>query len=36
MRGILGRTLGAPEDAIDLTYPSTSNPAYPSTPEKER
>ncbi len=24
MRGILGQTLGVPEDAIDLTYPSTS------------
>jgi hypothetical protein len=25
MRGILGQTLGVPEDAIDLTYPSTSS-----------
>ena len=24
MRGILGQTLGVSEDAIDLTYPSTS------------
>jgi hypothetical protein len=23
MRGILGQALGVPEDAIDLTYPST-------------
>ncbi len=25
MRGILGQTLGVPEDAIDLTYPATSH-----------
>jgi hypothetical protein len=24
MRGILGQALGVPEDAIDLTYPPTS------------
>jgi len=24
MRGILGQALGVPPDAIDLTYPSTS------------
>jgi hypothetical protein len=24
MRGILGQALGVPQDAIDLTYPSTS------------
>jgi hypothetical protein len=23
MRGILGQALGVPQDAIDLTYPST-------------
>jgi hypothetical protein len=25
MRGILGQALGVPRDAIDLTYPSTSD-----------
>jgi hypothetical protein len=24
MRGILGQTLGVPEDAVDLTYPAAS------------
>jgi len=36
MRGILGQALGVPPDTIDLTYPSSTNPAYPSTPEEER
>jgi len=35
MRGILGQAFGVPPDAIDLTYPSTSE-TYPSTSEQER
>jgi hypothetical protein len=35
MRGILGQALGVPQDAIDLTYPSTSE-TYPSPPPEER
>lgn len=35
MRGILGQALGVPQDAIDLTHPSTSE-TYPSPPLEER
>jgi|HubBroStandDraft_2_1064218.scaffolds.fasta_scaffold619897_2 hypothetical protein len=35
MRGILGQAFGVPPDAIDLTYPSTSE-THPSTSEQER